>query len=168
MPLFSFLVTLGSVLRGCFCLQTISPKGRSVEVDTSNPTHSYLPEDAPFTIAERAASPSGGQGKQGVGGCTVFDSMVPRLYSSDATDQGARFARAAAADPSNPGPGHYKVIDPVDWQRHDMIIKGKHGGIDKPRPTPVFEHRRYFSQVKVTVAKPGPGWYEHHKQQTGK
>ena len=148
----------------------ISPTGRQVLVDNTNPTHSYLPEDAPFTIAERVASPSGGQGKAGLGACApVFDSSVPRLFPSDATDQGAKFARGGAADPSNPGPGHYKVIDPVDWQRHDMVIPGKHGAHDKPRPTAVFEHRR-FRTVKVTVAKPGPGWYEHHRMagmQTG-
>jgi hypothetical protein len=143
--------------------KTISPRGRPNVVVVDNPSHTYLGEHPPGTIADRASP-------DGLAGCkTVFESSVPRLHAADATDQGAKFARGLASDPSIPGPGHYDVVEPVDWQRHDLVIK-----VDthhfKPRPHPAFEKPRYRSLLKPNdrQQKPGPGWYEHHqREQTG-
>lgn len=138
---------------------TFSPEGRAKQVEVANPNVSYLGDHPPGTIAERA-SPDGPLGCK-----PVFQSAVPRIHKPEATDQGAKFARGSAPDPSFPGPGHYQVT--TDWQRHDMLIK-----LDthhfKVRPHAVFELPKVRPLRNKKMEHPGPGWYEaHRKQQTG-
>lgn len=126
--------------------RTINPKGRENKDHAANPNISYLGEHPPESIGLRASS-------DGPPGCKpVFQSAVPRF---------------GAPDPSFPGPGHYDITDPVDWQRHDKVIKlDTH--LFKVRPSHQFELPKVKPLLNNKKEQPGPGWYEtQRRQQTG-
>lgn len=134
------------------------PEGRAQQERVVNPQISYLDENAPDTIAHRVSS-------EERFGCTrVFESAVPRLFEPDDATQGAKYARGCAPDPSFPGPGHYQVTEPVDWQRHDLLIRmdthhckiRPHAAFELPKARPLLDNKK---------ETPGPGWYEHHQNQ---
>ena len=134
--------------------KTISPVGRPEEAPTGNPNHAYRDCDGPDSIAERTSLDPRARMR-----CTaVFDSGVTRMHEADDSDQEALLARRGlTTDPANPGPGNYQIIEPCDWQRHDLVIKGslELRLEDRPRPSSVFvSHKRQRSK-KPTVESPG-------------
>ena len=138
--------------------KTMSPTGRTEPKKSMNPRHVYSGTGGPNSIDERA-----GNSPTGLRVNAVFDSGVRRLHPADAADQEAIVARRVSADPSNPGPGHYEVIEPCDWQRHDLTIKGsiELRIEDRVRPTSVFVLPKARSRRIVGAASPGPGSYDY-------
>lgn len=138
--------------------KTISPTGRREHKKSINPCHAYSSADGPGSIGERA-----GTSPNGLRVSRVFDSGMRRLHPADAADQEAIVARQVSTDPNNPGPGHYHIIEPCDWQRHDLTIKGsiELRVEDRVRPSSVFISPKARRRKKNQVDSPGPGSYDY-------
>jgi hypothetical protein len=138
--------------------KTISPAGRREPKKFITPCHAYSGADGPDSIGERA-----GTSPAGLRVSRVFDSGMRRLHPADAADQEAIVARQVSTDPKNPGPGQYHIVEPCDWQRHDLTIKGsiELRIEDRVRPSSVFLSPKARSRKRVQVESPGPGSYDY-------
>jgi hypothetical protein len=138
--------------------KTVSPTGRGEPPKPINPCHAYSSADGPDSIAERA-----GTSPSGLRVSAVFDNGMERLHAADACTQEAIVARRVSTDPRNPGPGRYQIVEPCDWQRHDLVIKGSIEARieDRVRPSSVFLSPKARSRQKTHVEPPGPGSYDY-------